>query len=114
MRKPLFLLILIGSIFIINNLIHSIYNLWQKRDLLTSAQKQLEEEKKENWDLKNKLSQVQSLEFVEKEARNRLFMVKPGENQVIISKDMLKASESGKIKHPENKANWEKWLELFF
>lgn len=113
MKKIFFLLFLLASALIINSLIRSIWNLGQKQDLISLAQKELEKKKGENQRLKDKLSEVQKAQFVEEEARNKLFMAKPGEIQLIIPKNLLVASESGKEK-PDKRPNWKKWWDLFF
>lgn len=67
-----------------------------------------------NRELKKKLSEVQSREFIEKEARNKLGLGKVGETIVIIPEEKLKmilgASQSAEIKLP----NWLGWLKVFF
>jgi len=114
MKKVAFLVILVISLFIIKNFITSIYNLWQKQDLIVQAKSDLETEKKKNQELKNKLSLVKSPQFIEEEARNKLFLGKPGENQVVLSQEVWRATDSSKNKSSENSPNWQKWLSLFF
>lgn len=109
MKKILFVIVVLVLLFIINSLARSIYNLWQKQDLLTQAQKTLEEEKLKNQKLKASLSYVETEEFVESEARNKLFLAKPGEQQVVIPQ-----KEDKKPKKKEIIPNWKKWLDLFF
>lgn len=112
MKKVLAIFIVIACLLIINNLIHSIYNLWQKRDLVTLAQEELSKEKEQNKALKSKLSLADSQQFIEEEARNKLFLVKPGE-EILITKDLPNASSSAELERNE-KLNWQKWWELFF
>jgi len=112
MKKAAFILTVIVLALIINSLIHSIYDLWNKQDLLTSAQKELEAQKLKNQKLKGELSYVQTRQFIEEEAHNKLFLVKPGEQQVLISKNLIDQNEAKKAK--ENLPNWQKWLNLFF
>lgn len=104
----------IGSIVIfilvINGLAHSIYDLWSKRDILKEARNQLNAERLKNQKLKGELSFVQTKEFVEQEARNKLFLVKPNEKIVIVPL----ASQSAAQKKQEDIPNWQKWLNLFF
>ncbi len=78
--------------------------------MVVKAQNDLEREKKENADLKKRLEYVNSNEFIEEEARNKLFLVKPGESGVIIPKDLIATNDPKKV---ENKAVWEEWIELF-
>jgi cell division protein FtsB len=114
MKKVLFFIILVASVFIINNLIRSIYDLWQKHDLVTLAQKEQERQKQENQRLKSQLSYVKSKEFVEEQARNKLFLVKPGEQEVLISEELIKESSTSSAKEKKDDPNWKKWWELFF
>lgn len=113
MKKIIFFLVLIISIVIINNLIHSIYDLWRKRDLIANAELELTHQKEENQKLKSELSSVQSREFVEREARNKLFFVKDGEQEVLIDENLIKEKNLAKEKKDED-PNWKKWWELFF
>lgn len=111
MKKILFIFTIIASVFIINNFIRSIYDLWKKQDLITSAQKELKLEKEKNQKLKEKLSYISSDKFIEEETRNKLFMVKPNE-QILVLKDLNFATESAKI--IDSRPNWRKWWDLFF
>jgi len=99
---------------VINNLIHSIYTLWQKHDLVTLAQKELERQKQENQKLKSQLSYVQSQEFIEEQARNKLFLIKPGEQEVLISEDLIKGASTPSARTKKDDPNWRKWWSLFF
>lgn len=112
MKKAVFILIVIVCLLIINSLVRSIYDLWSKQDLLVSAQKELEAEKLKNAKLKGELSYVESGQFIEETAHNKLFLVKPGQQQVLISKDLINKDKQEKTK--ANIPNWQKWLNLFF
>lgn len=109
-KKVAYVLIVIFCLLTIQNLIRSIYNLWNKQDLVVKAKNELEREKQESRRLKVQFSYVKSEEFVESEARDKLFMVKPGESGVIVPQDLIK-------KKKENReielANWKKWINLF-
>ena len=111
MKKASFILIVIVLLFIINNLLHSIYDLWQKQDLLTQAQKELSTEKLKNTKLKAEILNAKSPQFIDEEARNKLFLVKPGEQEVLISQDLISKSPQ---KQTQNIPNWQKWFKLFF
>ncbi len=116
MKRLVFIAILIVSVFIIQNLVRSIFTLWQKHDLLVKAEKELALEKKKNQEIKHDLAMTQSADFIEKEARNKLFLVKPGESKVLIDEQLLKkAMEASKqAKQEAQKPNWQQWWELFF
>ncbi len=90
----------------------STYDIWKKKDLIVTAQAQLEAEKRENARLKAQLKSAQNSQFIEEEARNKLLLVKPGEQIVIIPHDLV-SSDSSKLKE-DKRPNWQKWWDLFF
>ena len=111
MKKIIYIAAVIILLVLINNLSHSIYDLWHKQDLLTAAQKELELEKEKNNKLKAELSYVQSEKFIEEQARNKLFMSKPGEQDILIQKNLIqKEKDKPKI---DTRPNWQKWIDLF-
>lgn len=110
MKKILFIVIVTILLVIVNGLTHSIYDIWQKKDFVTQAQKELDFQKQENQRLKSALSYSQTPEFIEKEARDKLFMVKQGEQKVLIPQE----SENLQKKQEDNDPNWKKWWNLFF
>lgn len=114
MKKIIFVLILIISFIIINNLVRSIYNLWNKQHLIVAARKELMVEKENNSKLKRDLVAVDNPHFVDEEARNKLFMVKPGEQVIILPKSEGKAPTGEKIALRPAKQYWQEWLDIFF
>lgn len=86
------------------------YDIWQKKDFVTEAQKELSFQKQENQRLKSALSYSQTQEFIEKQARDKLFMVKKGEQKVLIPKE----SEETLKEKKEGLPNWKQWWNLFF
>jgi cell division protein FtsB len=111
-KKILFLITIIASLFIIKDLLYSIYTLWHKNDLLIVAQKQLLMEEKTNARLKVQLNEAKKPSYVESQARNELFMVKPGENVVLLSQN--KAENLHPVQEVSMLANWQQWVNLFF
>ncbi len=97
-----------------NNLLRSIVNLWQKKSLIGDAQKQLQVQIDENEKLKDQLSRVSKPGFVEEEARDKLFMVKPGEQVVLLGASQEASSSVGKASSPASIAPWQQWWKLFF
>jgi len=114
MKKVIFLAVVIGLVFVINNQVRSIYDLWQKKDLVLSTQKELEYLKDENKKLKSELSYVQTDEFIEKEARDKLLWVKENEQQVLITDKIITKSIAEEQKAIQIKPNWQQWWEIFF
>ncbi len=95
---------------IIANLSKSIYELYHKKDLLISTQQRLSVAEKENTKLKNQLTQVQRPDFIEKEARDKLFLAKPGESSLL----MPTQAPARQSTTQDNKPHWQQWLDLFF
>jgi cell division protein FtsB len=110
-KKIVFAIIILSCLLIINSLIHSIVDLLNKQTVLTQAQQELKQKKEENAMLKRKLAQAQSPAFVEEEARNKLFLVKPGEQEVIVAN--ITPVPTGTPQSPK-KSHWQEWLSLFF
>lgn len=113
-KRLVFFGIIIISLFIINNLVHSIYGLWQKKTVIMKAEQELTQQTKENLELKTKLVAVKKPQFVEEEARNKLFLAKPGEGVVLIPSKALEATSAARVTSSDARPNWKKWWELFF
>jgi cell division protein FtsB len=113
MRKIIFFLAVAFTLFIINNLAHSIYDIWQKHTLVDQAQKELQQQKEDNARLKSRYLYVQSQEFIEKEARNKLQLVKPGETVLLMPSISISPTPKSSQKLA-GKPHWQEWLGLFF
>ena len=113
-KKIVFFGFIIFSIFVINDSVHSIYSLWKKHDLLDRAKRTLSVERQENSELKQQLKVVTAPHFVEEIARNKLFLVKPGEGIVVAPAEYFNASSSAPLKSIERRANWQQWRDVFF
>lgn len=114
MKKIFYILIILASIYISNNLIQSIYNLLQKKDLVTQAKVELSQERNEYEKLKDQLQKVKRVDYIEEEARNKLFMVQPGEQIVLVPHEILNATDEAEIIAAEKQPTWKLWLEIFF
>jgi cell division protein FtsB len=113
-KKIAFFAIMLILLLTINNLIHSIYSIWQKQDLIIQAQNDLTAEKEENQRLKKDITQVNKPQFIESEARDKLLLAKPGEGIVILPKNELTSSSSPTQHIVDKRPNWQKWWDLFF
>jgi len=109
-KKVAFFIAIIVCLIVINGLVRSIFDLWSKQDVVVRARQELDREKQKNEELKVQLGYVKSNEFVEEEARNRLFLVKPGESDVIIPQNLIKKKE---VKPPPPPPVWQQWVNLF-
>jgi cell division protein FtsB len=113
MKKVIFFIILILCLFIINNFFHSIYRLWQKQDLITSARRELARETQAQKKLEQELSRMENPSYIEEEARNKLLLIKPGE-QVVIVPEPTQAPQDEQKPSKKPAAPWEQWYQLFF
>lgn len=107
MKKILFLIIIILFIVYIVQSTNELYGLWKKQGLLVQAKLNLQKAHQEHEKLLRQLSIASQPGFVEEQARNKLFLIKPGEYHVLLE--------------PENKTtvnvtvkplpNWKQWLQ---
>lgn len=94
---------------------HSIVDTWQKQTFLTSAQKSLEREQLKNKQLHQQLNRVSQAQFVEEQARDKLLLVKPGEELVLLPSIQSNQTEQSSTKlENTNKPHWQEWWDIFF
>ena len=107
-------LIIVFSLYLIVSLSKEIFDLVQKEKVIEQEQLKVEKLKVEAQVLREQLDYVQSEEFVEKEAREKLGLTKEGETIVILPEDFEEIVElSRKGIETEELPNWRKWLGLF-
>jgi len=112
-KKIIYFIVIIILLLTINDLAHSIYDTWQKQDLITQAQQELTAEVNENSHLKKQISQVNQPQFVESEARDKLLLAKPGEGVIIIPNNQLHIDSTQEAKPVDTRPNWIKWWDTF-
>ena len=114
LRKKFFNLIIIGfALILISSLGRQVWQLYRAGKNLETAQQKVENLKIENVNLGNQLKEVQSPEFIEKEAKNKLSYVKEGEVVVVLPKQ--ESNQSIEEDKPKKKlANWQKWWQAVF
>ncbi len=99
------------------SLISSILTFLQSKEKLKKEELRVEALKKENLELKNKISQVESRDFIEKMARDNLGFAYSGESIIILpDKEIVKKVLSFEEKKEDTlpDPNWKKWMQLFF
>jgi cell division protein FtsB len=114
MKKLLFFIGILIALFIINGLVQSIVSLSQKNSVVEKARQELKTQEEQNKKLKQQLSQVKDPVFVEKEARNKLFLVKPGEQVVIIPSPTVTPTMTNLSENKVHKPHWQEWYDYFF
>lgn len=113
MRKLIAISILVFEAYLIISLANSVWDLWKKQEAIDTARERVEHLEAENSRLMGTLEYVKSDEFVEKEAREKLNLVKPGETIVVIPQSVLQAATASAAPIPPP-PNWEQWIRLFF
>lgn len=102
------------SLVVAYNILTQIMGAVKSGERLSQAAETVYKLEAKNKELKKKLSDIQSPEFIEEQARNKLGLGKIGETVVIIPEETLKlvmnASQSAQVRHP----NWLGWLKVFF
>ena len=113
MRKIVAIGILIFGIYLIISLSRSVLDLWQKQDEVEKARNRVKDLAQENNRLKSQFEYVQTQDFVEKMAREKLNLVKPGETVVFIPQSVLREATASAAPTPPP-PNWQQWIRLFF
>lgn len=106
------LIIGIVSLAVSVGLARSIVDHWQKRTVVSERQEALRLEEARNRELVVKLEEATSAAFIEKEAREKLGLVKEGDTIVLLDKSQ--APNLNNQTNTENLPNWKKWWKLFF
>lgn len=113
-KKVISVLFLLATL----SIVRSIYGLLGKDDAIDEARARVEELKTEQAELIELQKEVNSPEFVEREARDRLGLAKEGEVVVILpSEDVLKdlALPLAELEeYPEEDPIWRRWVKMFF
>lgn len=94
-----------------------IYSRYETGRVLAELDRQVEILKKQKSDLEDLVGYYGSESNLEKEARIRLNLKKPGEQVVIILPQATSSPESGVLKPPSEAGslpNWERWWYYFF
>lgn len=89
----------------------NVVRLWRAGERVTEAEKTLAEARAENDKLQDRLTEVRSDEFVEKEAREKLGFGREGEVILILPDQASDNNESGG--EEGDKPNWQKWWNLY-
>lgn len=113
-KRTLYILVVAAGIYLIISLGGNIAHLKQKEKEVSLAQNELEKLEKENKDLKSQLQYTKTQEFLEKEAREKLGLVLPGEHQVIIVPSSPSSQTAENKRGGFGLENLIKWWTLFF
>lgn len=108
-------IITLGSLVLIVALSGSLFDLWHRRDVVQERKDALQKVEEEHARLLKDLAEATSSAFIEKQAREKLGLVKEGETVVLMDdsekfKVQSVKSEDGSTNLP----NWKRWMRLFF
>jgi cell division protein FtsB len=90
----------------------TIVNLWARRGIVSEREADLARLQQENKTLENALQDARGEQFVERVARDKLGMVKPGETIVIMPDSA--GNEINAAHNNSNTAYWRQWWGIFF
>jgi len=89
----------------------NVWRLYKAGDRVNEARRELAQAQTENGRLEARLKEVQSPEFVEREARERLGWGREGEVVLLLPEQKM---DNGQLKiENESKPNWRKWWDLY-
>lgn len=106
---------LILGLFLAFGLLRSIVDLWQKGGALDEEEARFAKAKLENEELKQEFKNIQSPDYIEKQARDKLGLGRENESVVILPpKPTISETEDKARKAEESQAVWQKWVSLLF
>lgn len=113
-KKIIRFTILLAGIYLIIGLSRDIVRLLKVADSLKLAEQKVKQLEGERSRLLEKKQYYSSPEFIEKEAREKLGMAKPGEAIVLLPTNLPQVLGRQEPKAEPEIPNWWKWWNLFF
>lgn len=114
-RQSFVVVAVLAAVYLLITLSRDLVGLFSARERITKEERTVAELQTEQQQLAQEIEYVASEEFVEKEAREKLLMSKPGEVVVLDPhEEQLKVGEKTGDGAERELANWEKWVHLFF
>ncbi|MBI5452000.1 septum formation initiator family protein [Candidatus Gottesmanbacteria bacterium] len=104
-------LLLVLVVMLSINVARSWVKISQRAEIISLTQDRLQQAKDQNESLKRKLAEVESQEYIEREARNKLNKGREGEIVLILPSVSPIAEPSPTP--IDTSANWQKWVRLF-
>lgn len=117
MKKYLRYILFVGILFVIFSMGRVTLGLLGKGKAIDQARAKVEGLKKEQEELLKTKEKIESDEFIEKEAREKLGLAKPGETVAVLPDQETLKKLAPKIEpesFPEELPIWRRWVELFF
>lgn len=112
-RNLLLILAVIVGLLLAYNSARKIASYRGTSQKIVDEQAKLEQLKQENARLKGELEYKKSGKFAEGEIRNKLGLVKPGEEVFVVPKEDANG-QSSIVNRQDARQNWQKWKDYFF
>ena len=115
-RKVVIVIIILASFGIFYGLGRQIYDTLQSGKRLDDEASTVTSLQEKNSELKKRLSETQTTEFIERQARDKLNLARPNETIVIIPEAELQKVLGAEKKEDQGSIlpNWLGWLKVFF
>lgn len=109
-------LLLFFLVLLFLSLVRNTFRINKAKDKVQKAEERLEKLREEKEELELKLKFVKSEEFIEKQVRDKLGLVREGEIVVILPEDEI-VKKFAPLHYEEEEVlpdpNWKKWMQLF-
>lgn len=114
-KKTALILAIILSLGLLYNLSRQIYESLEAGKRLDTEAENLTKLQKQNSELKTKLADANSLQFIEQQARDKLNLARPGESVFVIPQAEIDKVLGATKQEVEKKVEpyWQGWLKLF-
>jgi cell division protein FtsB len=110
------LLVILFALFLVLSLFRNVNRINKARERIEEKNVDVQELAEDNEELRRRIEEIESTEYIERQIRDNLGMVKEGEVVIILPEDdVLKALAPEMFVEIEDtpQANWEKWKDLF-
>jgi len=116
LKKLLAIPVLMLGLLIVFQLSRSIISMWGRGGRVEELKAEVAGLEKEKEELEREKAFRETAEFVEREARDKLRMVKEGERIVVLPEGQNEErAESGEPRaESQEKPNWKKWVDFWF
>ena len=114
-QKIIRIFILIIGVFLVISLSRSIIDLWQKGSAYDKEEQRFAKARLEHEQLAQQYETIQTPEYIEKQARDKLGLSKEGEIVVVLPQEAQKQKEEiEKQKESIELPIWKQWIEVIF
>lgn len=110
-KRLLGLSIVVICLYLIMTSVRALVGLWQAGDKITVRERALVTLERENRSLLAEQAKASSSGFVEKMARDKLGLSKPGEEVIVVPEELVAERSVASVAAVPN---WKKWVKLWF